>query len=856
MNRHRLHLIGIALAAIVLVAGCVGSPGSSPLQISPLVLPEGTVQQLYTARATAQGGQVPLSWSVASGQLPPGVFLAADTGTISGSPTSAGKFGFQLQVTDSQIPHSRAVSPNLVINVQGRFSSLLAITTTSLPSGTAQTAYNVTLGATGGTTPYRWSVLSGSLPPGISLGSSSGTLAGTPSGSGQFSFTVQVQDSSAVTQTAKQGLTLNVGSSSSPSTSALHISSSSVPAGAVQVAYSDALSASGGTPPYSWSVVGGTFPPGLSLSSSGAISGTPSQAGTFVFTAQVKDSAGQTASSSFSANIAPPASPVINGLSPNSGPVSGGTEVTISGSNFASGATVSFGGVAGSSVVVASATQISVVSPAHIAGSVEVTVNENGQTSSGASFTYSAVSPTVAGVFPNSGPTAGGTTVTISGTNFLSGASVLFGTVSSPSVSVSSGSKILAVTPPNSAGAADVTVQDPGNLAAKLSAAFTYNSPSSGPPTIASVSPTSGPAGTEVTITGTNFESVSKVALGSTSASSVTFVSPTELEAAMPSVSTGTYGLTVTNPDPISATLNNAFTVTSSSPVSAQSLLAGCTVNANNTPSCAIPSGWNLRDAEGFEGSVPEITLGNIDPSLSHSGSKSLSVECAGSQCATALFYPVGAVNDVYISQWRYYSAGATQGADHYLYRLYLSNGSQECIVDPQDNNPNYITLTSPNVMVCQGYGAGVEAADWPNAKGWTIAPGVWVQYELWFHGNTTCSGTQLGGTALPAGDGFYRFYVNGQLQMSGSNVNLTNCNSFHQNPLLHAEAVFLLSAVWYEDASGGCLPNDAPVSAVNFPQAFSFSSAPKFQVDGVSPCWGSEPPFKVALDDIIIMSK
>ena len=193
----------------------------------------------------------------------------------------------------------------------------------------------------------------------------------------------------------------------------------------MQVAYSASLSASGGTAPYSWSMISGTFPASLALNaSSGAISGTPTQAGSFLFSVQVKDSAARTAYASFTASIAPPLSPVVSGISPSSGPTSGGTKVTISGSNFVSGAAVSFGGTAAASVVVNSASQIQAVAPSHIAGSVQLIVSENGQSSTPVSFTYNVVNPTVSGVSPNSGPTAGGTTVTISGTNFLAGALV------------------------------------------------------------------------------------------------------------------------------------------------------------------------------------------------------------------------------------------------------------------------------------------------------------------------------------------------------------------------------------------------------------------------------------------------
>jgi large repetitive protein len=172
-------------------------------------------------------------------------------------------------------------------------------------------------------------------------------------------------------------------------------------------------------------IISGQLPPGLALSTvSGGISGTPLQAGTFTFSVQVKDSTGHSDSSAYSLNIAsvPAANPapIISGASPNSGPASGGTAVTISGTNFQTGATVLFGGLAAAPVTFLSATQIQVMTPTHLAGAVDVTVrNLDGQSATLSSgFTYTAPPPvnppTITGISPNSGPTSGETAVTIS----------------------------------------------------------------------------------------------------------------------------------------------------------------------------------------------------------------------------------------------------------------------------------------------------------------------------------------------------------------------------------------------------------------------------------------------------------
>jgi hypothetical protein len=205
-----------------------------------------------------------------------------------------------------------------------------------------------------------------------------------------------------------------------------------------------------------------------------------------------------------------------------------------------------------------SVTVLAVVVTTTVAGCGGI-VKANGDGSTGAG-------PTIASISPDRGAVTGGTSVSITGTNFLAGALVFFGTARAQTVRVSSGTQIRAVTPPPSAiETVDVLVQNPDNRSAKLVAAFTYDPSYGGAPTISAISPNSGPSGTQVTITGTNFESAATVAFGNTNAS-VTFVSATELQVIVPIVASGTYDVTVTNPDPGSATLNGGFTVITSPP--------------------------------------------------------------------------------------------------------------------------------------------------------------------------------------------------------------------------------------------------------------------------------------------------
>src|SRR5207245_337512 len=200
--------------------------------------------------------------------------------------------------------------------------SPLQITSSQLPGGTVSSAYSATLSASGGTSPYSWSVSSGTLPTGLSL-SSSGTLSGTPTVAGSFPFTMAVKD--AATASASATLSINV-----VGLPPLQITSSQLSGGTVGSAYSATFRASGGTSPYSWSVSSVPLPTGLILSSSGTLSGTPTVAGAFPFTVAVKDAASASASANLSINVVTAAAPTVSISSPSNGATVSGT-TTVSG---------------------------------------------------------------------------------------------------------------------------------------------------------------------------------------------------------------------------------------------------------------------------------------------------------------------------------------------------------------------------------------------------------------------------------------------------------------------------------------------------------------------------------------------
>jgi hypothetical protein len=188
------------------------------------------------------------------------------------------------------------------------------LTTSPLLQGTAGTPYSQILSASGGTRPYIWAVSVGSIPPGLTLNSSSGTLSGTPSTAGTFSFTVTVTD--AAKQSALKTFSLTIG----PALAIL--TDSRLPDGTVAAPYSNSIAATGGTPPYQWKLTSGLLPQGLTLNAGGLISGSPAANGTFTFTAQVADASQKTATRTYSLNVFLPQVPAasITGLPDAIGP--------------------------------------------------------------------------------------------------------------------------------------------------------------------------------------------------------------------------------------------------------------------------------------------------------------------------------------------------------------------------------------------------------------------------------------------------------------------------------------------------------------------------------------------------------
>ncbi|RKY19238.1 MAG: hypothetical protein DRP63_00955, partial [Planctomycetota bacterium] len=256
---------------------------SQSLNFTTTSLPDGTVGSIYSASLNASGGSPPYSFSLSSGQLPDGLNLASD-GTISGIPTQSGTYNFAVTVTDSTGAQTTA---NFSITISPALSSL-TITTQSLPNATENQSYTAFIKATGGSTPFFWSITSGTLPTGLNASQvgDSVRISGTPTSAGSYTFTVSVTDSSNPYQTVSRDFTIRVNPNPT-----LTITTTSLPPAIEGQSYFYLLTASGGTPPYNWSVTG--LPQGLQFdSSTGEIYGTPPSGslGSYTLTITVSDS--------------------------------------------------------------------------------------------------------------------------------------------------------------------------------------------------------------------------------------------------------------------------------------------------------------------------------------------------------------------------------------------------------------------------------------------------------------------------------------------------------------------------------------------------------------------------------------
>ena len=241
---------------------------------TPATLAAGSTTTAYSQTFNATGGTG--SYAFSSSNLPPG--LAFNGPTLTGTPSTVGTYSFSVVAKDAGgITSSTTYS--LVVTGP---SSPLTITGGALTGGTFGAAYSQTLTATGGAPAYAWAITGGALPPGLSLNGSSGTISGTPSMPGIFTFTAQATDGAKSAASAPFTITI--------APPPLTLTGLPLPNGIVGIQYPlQVLNSAGGTAPYTYTIGSGSLPPGLTLAN-GEISGTPTASGTNNFSLTLTDS--------------------------------------------------------------------------------------------------------------------------------------------------------------------------------------------------------------------------------------------------------------------------------------------------------------------------------------------------------------------------------------------------------------------------------------------------------------------------------------------------------------------------------------------------------------------------------------
>jgi hypothetical protein len=265
--------------------GCTGSDtftltiGCQTITVTNPAVSTGTVGTPFSQAFTQSGANGTATFSLASGTLPAGMSLSA-SGVLSGTPTQTGSFPITVKVTDSNGCTGTGPTYTLVIACQ-----IITVTNPATSTGTVGTAFSQTFTQSGafGTATFTTSSV---LPTGLSL-SASGVLAGTPTQSGTFPITVTVTDSNGCTGTGPT-YTLVI------ACQVINVTNPATTTGTVDAPFSQNFSQSGAIGTATFSLASGTLPAGLTLSSSGNLSGTPSAPGTFVITVKVTDSNGCT----------------------------------------------------------------------------------------------------------------------------------------------------------------------------------------------------------------------------------------------------------------------------------------------------------------------------------------------------------------------------------------------------------------------------------------------------------------------------------------------------------------------------------------------------------------------------------
>ncbi len=438
----------------------------------------------YSQQFTASGGTAPYTYSVFSGALPSGLTLNPATGLVSGTPTLAGIHNFSIRATDSTTGTGApfSITQAYQITIYGNVS---VDTASPLPNAQIGVPYSQQLTASGGDGgPYTWALANGvSLPAGLSL-SSTGLISGTPTEAGPFVIYPYATDQGGYN--GAKIMQLGV----APPT--IDIQPATLNNATVGVAYNQTLAAAGGTGPYTYVLTAGSLPAGVSFGANGALSGTPTAGGTFNFTVTAADSStgvnapfsgaraytwtvqGPTMTMTPAAGALPAGQqfiPYTTQTFAASGGIPSYTYTVFSGA-LPAGLTLnpSTGALSGTPTAFGAFTfAIRATDSATGTGPFEVT---NAYT-----LNIQQALPTISSIAPVNGPTAGGTVVTVTGTNLQNASAVTFGGTAA-AYTVVNATTITATTPAHAAGAVNVAVTTPGGVATLVNG-YTYIAPGS-----------------------------------------------------------------------------------------------------------------------------------------------------------------------------------------------------------------------------------------------------------------------------------------------------------------------------------------------------------------------------------------
>jgi len=291
--KFRVCLFFLALLSVLSVPGC-SSNGTIQITLSPTTPPviNAGQSQAITASLTNDVHSQGVTWSLTG----PGSLIDQTSTSV----TFIAPVDISIETT-STVTATSVASTTVTATLNITVNPVLGISTSSLPVGTVNVPYVGVIGAVGATGTFTWNLISGNLPPGLSLSSSSTssvTILGTPNTVGTSKFTIQVVDSAGSSVSRTFSITINP-------PPPLAVTTASLPQGTVGITYPSTQLQTNQSGSFSWTQTGGTLPPGLSLSTAGVISGTPTTVGTFTFTVQVTNASGQTANANLTIVINP-----------------------------------------------------------------------------------------------------------------------------------------------------------------------------------------------------------------------------------------------------------------------------------------------------------------------------------------------------------------------------------------------------------------------------------------------------------------------------------------------------------------------------------------------------------------------